>query len=75
MMALAYSSKCLQKVMPAIMQMKRLFRRICQRPTSDEEAEEIQIIFSNKVPTTFYSQVQDAIEKNDMEPFFDFAIK
>ena len=48
------------------------FPEYCQRPTNAEEAKEVQITFSNKAGTTFYNQVQDAIEENDTEPFFDF---
>ena len=37
------------------------FPEYCQRPTNAEEAEEIQITFSNMAGTTFYNQVQGVI--------------
>ena len=48
------------------------FPEYCQRPTCAEEADRIQITFSNKAGSEFYRQVQDAISAGDTQPFFDF---
>ena len=50
------------------------FPEYCERPTSDEEAKEVEITFSDKAGGTFYKQVQDAIDDGDEEPFFDFKL-
>jgi len=48
------------------------FPEYCQRPQTAEEVDEVQITFSKKAGTTFYNQVQNAIDEEDTSPFFDF---
>lgn len=49
------------------------FPEYCERPVSAEAAKEVEITFSNKAGSQFYSQVQDAIDEGDEKPFLDFS--
>lgn len=49
------------------------FPEYCERPASEEDKKEVEITFSNKAGSQFYSQVQDAIDKGDEKPFLDFS--
>lgn len=49
------------------------FPEYCQRPKNASEARRVEITFSNRAGGEFYRQVQDAIDRGDTEPFFDFS--
>ena len=49
------------------------FPEYCQRPACGDNAENVQITFSNRAGGEFYRQVQDAITEGDTQPFFDFS--
>ena len=49
------------------------FPEYCQRPSSEEEAAQVNITFSNEAGEGFYNQVQQAIDEGDEQPFFDFS--
>ena len=49
------------------------FPEYCERPETDSEAREVEMTFSDRAGGEFYKQVQDAIDKGDTEPFFDFT--
>ena len=48
------------------------FPEYCQRPQTGAEAKEVEITFSDLAGGQFYSEVQNAIEEGDTEPFFNF---
>lgn len=50
------------------------FPEYCQRPKTSDEANEVEITFSNKAGGEFYKQVQDAIDDGDEQAFFDFSM-
>ncbi len=49
------------------------FPEYCQRPRNGEDREDVAITFSKKAGGEFYRQVQNAIDKGDTQPFFDFS--
>jgi hypothetical protein len=49
------------------------FPEYCERPRTAEQSKEVQITFSKLAGEGFYKQVQDAIEAEDEQPFFDFS--
>ena len=48
------------------------FPEYCERPDTAESGHAVAITFSKRAGGEFYKQVQDAIDKDDREPFFDF---
>jgi len=49
------------------------FPEYCERPQTADEAKAVEITFSNKAGGEFYKQVQNAIDEDDQQPFFDFS--
>lgn len=49
------------------------FPEYCQRPDPSASAREVEITFSEHAGGEFYKQVQEAIERGDEEPLFDFS--
>jgi len=49
------------------------FPEYCERPETEDAAKDVEITFSDKAGGEFYSQVQNAIDEGDTQPFFDFS--
>jgi hypothetical protein len=50
------------------------FPEYCQRPDPLASGRDVEITFSERAGGEFYKQVQDSIDADDRDPFFDFRL-